>query len=399
MKVIARPEVTDGTLTSSSLSAADAPAWNAATVYLANEQCTRSTTHRVYSRNAAGASVTPPEDDPDNWTDMGLMMRWRIFDSTMAQPATASGSMSSAVTGSAVTDVVLLGVIGSSVQITVGGSVVRTVSVPAPVTPYKTVTVHVTGLSASSGQSVGFVLTGSGTVQLAHFLPGESIDLGVTLAEVQCGITDRSTVTTDDFGVTSIVPRAYNRWIHGSVLIPGTDVDRVRPIMEGLRATPAYWMFDDSFSSLCCLGTYAEWTAEVASEESATYTLRVEGMAADDAQIKPGGFVSSSSSGLSLVSSSDNYSVVIESTNGTVFQAGTGLHTLLIGHVFRNGEEVTSTIPESWFRWRRVSLVPQAPPNDDATWNTAYSSGYKQVDVSVDDVLSKAAFNLDIVKP
>lgn len=99
------------------------------------------------------------------------------------------------------------------------------------------------------------------------------------------------------------------------------------------------------------------------------------------------------------ISAAVNYDVEIESTNGTEFRVGQGTQTLLKAHVFRNDSEVTQDIPESWFRWRRVSLFPQPPPNDDATWNAAYASGYRQVNVSVDDVAAKATFFLDIVRP
>jgi hypothetical protein len=91
--------------------------------------------------------------------------------------------------------------------------------------------------------------------------------------------------------------------------------------------------------------------------------------------------------------------LVIESTNGTIFRVGGNQSTLLKARLFKNGAEVTDQTPESWFRWRRVSAFAQAPPNDDATWNGLYSSGYRQVSINVDSVNARATFFCDILSP
>lgn len=90
------------------------------------------------------------------------------------------------------------------------------------------------------------------------------------------------------------------------------------------------------------------------------------------------------------------WDIKIESSNGTVFRVGQFSHTMLIAHVFKNGVDVTGMIQDSRFRWRRVSYVSQPPPFDDTTWNLSYSAGYKQIQVSVDEVLARATFHCDI---
>lgn len=92
------------------------------------------------------------------------------------------------------------------------------------------------------------------------------------------------------------------------------------------------------------------------------------------------------------------YDVEIESTNGIIFRPGMTTSTLLIAHVFLNGTEVTNDIPESRFRWRRVSYYPRPAPNDDATWNAQYASGYKQISITLDSVESRATFHCDITE-
>lgn len=92
-----------------------------------------------------------------------------------------------------------------------------------------------------------------------------------------------------------------------------------------------------------------------------------------------------------------SFNLVIESTNGTIFRLGQGQSTLLKARVFKNGAEVTTETPDSWFKWRRVSVVPQSAPNDDASWNALYTSGYKEISVSVDQVFARATFFCDII--
>lgn len=91
-------------------------------------------------------------------------------------------------------------------------------------------------------------------------------------------------------------------------------------------------------------------------------------------------------------------SVRIESTNGTTFRVGEARTTNLIARVFRNAVDVTDTIDANKFKWLRVSLDPKPSPNDDATWNSLYAQGYKQIMVSVDDVHAKATFHCHILQ-
>lgn len=90
------------------------------------------------------------------------------------------------------------------------------------------------------------------------------------------------------------------------------------------------------------------------------------------------------------------YTTVIESSKGTVFRPGEPATTLLVAHVFHNGVEVTDLIDQARFRWRRFSAFPQPAPNDDATWNALYATGYKQISLTIDAVNIRATFHCDI---
>jgi len=91
------------------------------------------------------------------------------------------------------------------------------------------------------------------------------------------------------------------------------------------------------------------------------------------------------------------FNVEIESSNGTVFRVGQHKTTVLKARLFKNGAEVTDSASENWFRWRRISVVPREAPNDDATWNEKYKTGYKQISIDIDAVQSQATFFVDII--
>lgn len=95
---------------------------------------------------------------------------------------------------------------------------------------------------------------------------------------------------------------------------------------------------------------------------------------------------------------SANYSLVIESSNGTVFRAGEGGYTILRARLFKNGAEVTDQTPAAWFYWRRVSFFDQPPPYDDASWSVA-NRGFKAVEVTPNQVAARSSFFCDVVSP
>jgi len=92
-----------------------------------------------------------------------------------------------------------------------------------------------------------------------------------------------------------------------------------------------------------------------------------------------------------------DYDVIIESDNGSVFKIGQTTHITLIARVFLNGVEITSTIPESRFSWRRSSYYPRIYPDDDETWNSNHTAGYKTIEITATDIYARATYFCDII--
>jgi len=93
-----------------------------------------------------------------------------------------------------------------------------------------------------------------------------------------------------------------------------------------------------------------------------------------------------------------NITTVIESSNGEVFKPGQSMTTILRPRCFRNGLEITDTLPDSAFRWTRTSFYPQTPPNDDATWNQNHAAGYRTIEVTAESIYARATYTVDIIE-
>ncbi|SEQ60742.1 hypothetical protein [Sphingobium sp. YR768] len=117
---------------------------------------------------------------------------------------------------------------------------------------------------------------------------GTVIEIGATEAAPTIGIVDYSRRETDDFGVTTVVPRGFARTMSVRVKVDTDDVDAVQRQLAALRATPARWVADDRFDALSFTGFYKEFSLDLAIPPVSYCTLTIEGLAQDVAYPDPG---------------------------------------------------------------------------------------------------------------
>ncbi|MHB9152942.1 MAG: hypothetical protein ACYC2S_09815 [Spirochaetales bacterium] len=82
--------------------------------------------------------------------------------------------------------------------------------------------------------------------------------------------------------------------------------------------------------------------------------------------------------------------------NGNSFRPGIEKTILMVPRAFRNGIEITGSLPDSSFRWTRISEIPRAYPDDDTTWNVSHSSGYRTIEVIAATIFDRASYKLEI---
>jgi len=118
---------------------------------------------------------------------------------------------------------------------------------------------------------------------------GEVIDLGTLEETPTIGITDFSRRETDDFGVTTVVPRGFARRMSVKLMVPTDEVDALQRQLAELRATAAQWIADDRFAWLNFRGFYKDFAIDLALPPVSYCTLTVEGLAASEPFDDPGG--------------------------------------------------------------------------------------------------------------
>jgi archaellum component FlaC len=86
------------------------------------------------------------------------------------------------------------------------------------------------------------------------------------------------------------------------------------------------------------------------------------------------------------------YKAEIISSNGNIFR-NQNVNTILFCRVYRGDQDITETIEANRFRWSRVSDDAEG----DEAWNAKYTAGVKSVTITIDDVVSRATFNCEVL--
>lgn len=86
-----------------------------------------------------------------------------------------------------------------------------------------------------------------------------------------------------------------------------------------------------------------------------------------------------------------SYRVDITSTNGLIFKNNI-INTRIYATVFKSEEDITSQIPDSNFKWKKVN----SDGTDDTSWNAVHNGVGRYVDITSEDIYQKATFSCEI---
>jgi hypothetical protein len=112
---------------------------------------------------------------------------------------------------------------------------------------------------------------------------GATIELGTVETMPTIGITDYSRRVTDDFGVTTVVPRGFARTMQVKLAVPFDDADALQRQLAALRTTPARWIADDRFACMSVEGFFKDFSIDMAVPPLSYCTLTIEGTAGNEA--------------------------------------------------------------------------------------------------------------------
>jgi hypothetical protein len=253
-------------------------------------------THRRYEALAASTNVSP-STDPTKWLDLGPTNRWAMFDARVGTATSRAASLQVGLAPGAIDALALIDTEAESATVTLTAGGVQVYS--------RSQTFNVGGVAIDNwfswffeplGQKTSMLFldvpvyaAGQLSVTLTRDNPADSVSCGTLLVGRQLslgdtehgadiGIIDYSRKETDQFGVTSVVERAFAKRMTAKVVMPTDAIDDIHRSLAALRATPVLWIGSESFESLTVYGFYKEFSIDIAYPTVSYCSLTIEGL-------------------------------------------------------------------------------------------------------------------------
>lgn len=295
MMIIKPQDVTPATLTSSNVPEDEFPAWVAGTY---NQGDKRIYLNRIYEVLATTTTDIPTDGlakDPPTWLDAGATNRWRMFDESVGSLTEQTGSIAVVVTpGAVINSLALFNVRGRDavVELTdpVDGIVYqKTVQLidagvtnwydwffsPIPrqtdfvlldIQAYGTAALSVTVNNADASAAVG------------NFVIGRQSTIGAAVYGTSVGIIDYSRKTTDAFGNTTILQRAFSKRAEYDVAVETSQVGLVQRLLASVRSSPVVWIGEKDSEATIVFGYYRDFSINISTPSVSDATITVEGL-------------------------------------------------------------------------------------------------------------------------
>lgn len=233
-------------------------------VYVTVEEDTSTeiTPHKIYEALTAEAGNFPP-DSTDDWLDLGGTNRWAMFDQFISSQTVNATSIEIVLNTQKADKLYLFNLYAEEVQIIVKDSVGATLSDE---------TISLRSSSATGSWSEYFFddieydtilnydlpamylsLTvevyinafTSDNAKCGHCILGFSKELGDTQYGLNSSINDYSAKTTNSFGETEFVQRAFAKTMDFDLFIShdtdANEFDRIHSVLSSVRSTPVVW--------------------------------------------------------------------------------------------------------------------------------------------------------------
>ena len=247
------------------------PAWNAGVQYALNEEIISA--DRVIWRSMAANNLgNDPATTTGKWQNRGVENRMRAFDTSLGTYVEHDDLVEFVITpGRVVTDVQLLGVQASDVQVVVNdpvhGELMNTGSVlmlkPSGNSHWgyyfhpieRETRLHISGLPAYTQATITIRIRNPGAkARCSEIVMGRAIWLGNTQWRPSIGFDDWSVKQRDDWGGWKASQGAYSDRMKLQVLVQGTQYERTRELILPYRAKPVVWFGARGFNALTLYG-------------------------------------------------------------------------------------------------------------------------------------------------
>lgn len=296
LKFLKPVTITTAMLISSTRAETDHSAWASGTTYAAADRCISTTTHRIYaSVQGSNTNHNPTTDDGTWWIDVGPTNRWAMFDQTVGSITSQATPLTVVLDPGIISALALLDVDATSVTVSMldapAGASVYSATYDMtdtavlldwymyffePITPRTTLIVD--DLPPYSTGRLTVSIAAATTAECGTLAVGDLVTVGDVQYGVKLGIIDYSRKETDDYGITSVVERAYAKRLDCEVVIPNTVLDYVAKSLAAVRASPVVWIVADGYDSLIVYGWSRDWGISIAYPYHSVGNLTIEGL-------------------------------------------------------------------------------------------------------------------------
>lgn len=297
MKVIKPITVSDAMILYSNAVEAYA-AWSSVTTY-AKDAIVDYGSHYYISLVNSNLNNIPSVVGSTFWALVGPDNKHAMFDGQVSTDTTSTSPLIVTVETGIVNSVALVGLVGSSVNISVrdnGASppvYSRTIGLDGTIItdwymyffePFVQLgEVVLTDLPPYANAEITMTLTSGGSVAIGELIFGTVYTLGAEGTEqgATVGIIDYSRKDTDpDTGVTTFTRRAFSKRMSGQFLVANNQINAVQRILADIRAVPSVFIGSEltDYAPLVVYGFYRDFSIDIAYPTKSWCRLEVEGL-------------------------------------------------------------------------------------------------------------------------
>tara|TARA_R110000744_G_scaffold149997_1_gene263162 strand:- start:471 stop:1373 length:903 start_codon:yes stop_codon:yes gene_type:complete len=299
LKIITAEDITDSTLTSSSVPETDHAAWSSGTTYALDDYVivTTPNIHKIYkSKQNSNLNNDPVTDTTATWwSDEGSTNRWKMFNTTVQQQTLKSGGFNVVITPAAI--ISGLSVVNADcesitvlmvdpVEGTIWNETYSMISDSGITSWYDYFFTPITrdsdlavlGLPPYANAVLTVTFTGSGDVKCGALVIGVAKTIGISQYGASFGIMDYSTKSTDSAGNVSILAGSFSDTVDVDVIIETPRFAEVKKILTDARSVPSVWVVEEDTDGLIVYGYFREFSILMTNPTVSLTTLSIEGL-------------------------------------------------------------------------------------------------------------------------
>ncbi len=273
--------------------------WDAGTTYALGDIVIDLATHHEWE-SIQSANTGHALTNTSWWLDRGLNNRWKMFGASIGGQTTQAEQIEIVLNTTGRNDsVALLNIVATTVSISMRDATDGVVYGPddvsllagSGVTDWwkyffepivwmdNYALISSTAMPLYANVEVTITLKNPGGVaKCGVCIVGLSKEIGKTQYGAEVGIEDYSVKSTDQFGETSVIERAYANTGDFTIFVDNNQVDELKRALAGYRATPIFWIGSEQYNSTWVYGFFSDFAVEISYPTASIVSLHVKGL-------------------------------------------------------------------------------------------------------------------------